>query len=225
MSDTRHALTDSGRDGAQCKIWTIQSSQAWQVLNKTGTLLATTDHQSDLWPEAYGWMRNQLIERLGHPSSEDNAPLWGWVRWGPRSARPDLRTLRWNWHPEGSYVLLECDLPERSLLHSDFMVWHSVLNGSFVPCSEKDEEDADRFLGPIRRKPGFGSVYEKAPQSIRNAIRKSWERIFDFEALCPDYWGPVAERSIQTCFWELSRDQVVSHKSFRSRLSKRRIAQ
>ena len=192
------------------RIWTIQTEEAWRVAKETGRLKATKDHQDTTWPEAYAWMREQMVTRI--------APLWGWTRWGPRKARPDLRKLRWNWAPEGDYVLIECDLPERSLLRSDFTTWHHVLNRWYVAVSEADDNAHAAIATGLGLKPGPGSLYERSPEDLRKIVRDSWLRIFDFDSLYPDYWGPISDRSTQACFWELRSDQVMSHKRFRAAL-------
>lgn len=192
------------------RIWTIQTKAAWDALNADGVLRARREHQSDDWPEAYDWMRDRVIERIGLPPLPDGAPLWGWYRWLNESQpRPDLRAIRHYWHPPGLYVLMECELPQESVVLSDFDAWHIVLNNSYVAISEDDDANYEAQLSRYRDCPD-----EEALAALRQKFYKSWERIIDMDALTEPHWHSEDKKSIQACFWQIERDQVRSAKLF-----------
>lgn len=97
------------------RIWSIQNIETWEVLMREGRLTAKPYHQSDNWPHAYDWMREKMCERLGRPSTSNAAPLWGWYQWCSISKRPDLRSLRHHWGPDGNHVMIECELPDNAV--------------------------------------------------------------------------------------------------------------
>jgi hypothetical protein len=200
------------------RIWTIQTKAAWDTLMTEGILRARAEHQSTDWPGAYAWMRDQMIRRIGLPPLPDAAPLWGWHRWlNKTQPRPDLRSIRHYWHPPGPYVLIECDLPCSAVVLSDFSAWHLVLNNRYVSVSEEDDEAYEAEMGRYRARPD-----DSALAALGERLHKSWERVIDMDALAEPYWHGDDKRSIQACFWQISRDQVRSAKRFNSIERRRR---
>ncbi|MEJ2375536.1 MAG: DUF3841 domain-containing protein [Pseudolabrys sp.] len=194
------------------RIWTIQNEAAWVFLQEGGCLLAKPHHQSDNWPEAYDWMRHQMIARIGPPPSPDAAPLWGWYHWlGEARKRPDLRAVRHYWNPPGRYVLLECELPDESVVLSDFDAWHIILNDSYLGVSDEEEEAYRATRAQYETQPS-----EELAEQLRHSFYKSWERVIDLEALTEPDWHAMEKKSIQACFWKLDLDQVKSIKLFTS---------
>jgi hypothetical protein len=77
-------------------IWTIQKRTAWEYLEEHGVLHARREHQDDSWLEAYAWIEQQFIKRVGPPPEEDVALLWGWYQChDAKKQRPDLRVFRY----------------------------------------------------------------------------------------------------------------------------------
>ncbi len=130
------------------RIWTIQDEAAWEYLNTHGVLQANTQHQSNDWPHAYGWMREQLIKRINQPSNENAALLWGWYQWCENSKRPDLRCVRHHWGYPGDYVMIECEIPNNDILVSDHDAWHITLNNGYLGL---DQDDCDDFYERLRK--------------------------------------------------------------------------
>jgi len=193
------------------QIWTIQNEAAWAYLRETGQLHASREHQAEEWPEAYEWIRSQLIRRVGPPPTNDAVPLWGWYQWQGRARmRPDLRTLRHHWGSAGNtYVLIECELPDDRVMLSDFEAWHVILNGRYL--SPTDEEEA-AYLADRKR-------YDQQPsealaENLRQRYYGSWERVIDIEALTEPDWHAMDNKSIQACFWEVRKEQVRYIKPF-----------
>jgi len=195
------------------RIWSIQSEKAWDYLNHHGTLKANAAHRSGEWPHAYDWMYDQLIQRIGPPAHNDIVPLWGWYQWaGENLRRPDLRSLRHHWGPNGDYIMIECEIPDNEILLSDHDAWHVPLGNSYLAFNEAEDNQFDKKLKQAGWKYG-----QPRPQSLLPEIHKSWERIFDLEALSGEYWGLMKDKSIQASFWDIRLDQVKSAKLFTSK--------
>lgn len=194
------------------RIWTIQTQAAWDALKSDGVLRARLEHQSSDWPDAYAWMRDQMIRRIGEPPLLDAAPLWGWHRWrNEGQPRPDLRSIRHYWHPPGPYVLIECDLPDNAVVLSDFDAWHLVLNNRYVSISEEDDDAYEFEARRYHAMPDEGAL-----AALRENFYKSWDRIIDMDALTEPYWHGDQKRSVQACFWQIEAAQVRSVRPFHS---------
>lgn len=194
------------------RIWTIQTAAAWADLNKHQYLQARRHHQSDLFPEVYGWMEAQVIRRVGPPPHPDAVPLWGWYQWdGAARSRPDLRVVRHGWGPPGDYVLLECELPDSAVVLSDFHAWNCILNSGYFESSA-DDEAAYLLLGERHD----AAPSEESAEALRTMLHRSWERVIDMDLLVEPDWFAMENKAIQGCFWQITRDQVMSCKTFRS---------
>lgn len=206
------------------RIWSIQSEQAWEHLKRYGCLMARRDHRAEDWSHAYDWMRDQLVRRIGAPPHDDVEPLWGWYQWGGKSKRPDLRFIRHHWGPEGNHVLIECELPDDSVLLSDHDAWHCVLNDGYLALDEQKDSAHDSLRRTYERKTShakLGTLAKRRLERLKRNRQESWELIFDLDALDNDYWGTMNSKSIQACFWKISLDHVKSCKPFTSRYPKR----
>lgn len=199
------------------RIWTIQNEAAWEYLICYGKLQAESQHQFDEWPHAYDWMRDQLIKRVGHPPRKDVAPLWGWFHWAnANKKRPDIRSLRHHWKPAGDYILIECDLSDNHVILSDFHAWNVILGGSYLGRSDEECDDFEKALAACGWKRG-----NPIPDKLKGWLYRSWERVIDMKELEEPYWHDMKKKSIQACFWEIRMDQILSHKSFTSKINHR----
>lgn len=191
------------------RIWTIQTQAAWESLQSHGVLQAAKEHQDESWPDAYAWITQQLIRRVGPPPDGDCVPLWGWYQCHSASKpRPDLRIFRHN-YPPGQYVLIELELPEPALMLSDFDAWHIALNGHYLPLSEDElaayQADRERYEADPN---------EALAEDLRRRYYASWERIIDMHLLTEPDWAAPENRSIQACFWLATLENVKSAKRF-----------
>jgi len=133
--------------------WTIQDLPAWEQAQVTKQLTGNPTFIHPDFKPAYDWMVAQMQVRLLPVTP--GYPIWLWT------TRPDLRES--GYAERGTpQVLLHCTLDPASVLLSDYMAWHHVLNEWTLTWEEAEEIDQ----------------------------QKSWERIFDLEALAkhPD-WG------------------------------------
>ncbi|WP_321393970.1 DUF3841 domain-containing protein [Emcibacter sp.] len=198
------------------RIWSIQSREAWEYLERHGELMAKRHHCSDSWPQAYDWMKAQLTRRIGPPPLENTEPLWGWYQWNnERQKRPDLRSVRHNWSPPGPYVMLECELPVHEVLLSDFGAWHFPLNDWHLALQEQEDERFSQALDHAYHRKDRAKL-----EILQREKEKSWEVIFDLQALDHEDWKLIPEKEIQACFWQIKVDKVKSVTKFTSRQSK-----
>lgn len=194
------------------RIWTIQNEAAWAYLEEHGCLQASRQHQSDYWPKAYEWIREQLIARVGPPLAPDAAPLWGWYQWnGTARKRPDLRSVRHNYNPPGRYVLIECVLPDEAVMLSDYEAWHIILNDGYVGVTERDCNAHYAALERCSARPD-----KREAERLWRRQYESWTRVIDMEVLKAPYYHAMKNKPIQACFWRLKRDQIRSAKPFLS---------
>ena len=197
-------------------LWTIQTIDAWEVLQKEKVL--RTDPAvskkfyedcpdiSKQFQDAYQWLIGQMEQRIG-PKPEPNAyPLWAWYQWyGTKKRRPDLRCC--SHLPSGHKgVRIEFEHPEESVLLSDFQLWSFVIGYFYLPLSEEDDEIfsaelSAQNLSPTETKPLPVAKYHRR-------IQKSWEKIFDLNWVNEYMTEPYCNKSIQATFWQLHIDQI-----------------
>lgn len=191
------------------KVWTIQTYPAWAHFQNTGVLRADAAFIEPTFLEAYRWLVKQMMRCLGPAPLAVAFPIWVWYQWGnAHKRRPDLRHAA---HlPRGECgVLLECECPIDSVLLSDFVLWHYVLNNWYLPTDEADEQAFD----------GHYSSPSVPAEERQQQKTDSWQRIFDLEWSDPkeEYAVRRDKKSIQGTLWELPLSQVQSAKLFVAR--------
>lgn len=169
-------------------LWTIQTEEAFAVLQRTGVL--RTDPERLLFGgefrAAYDWMAAQMCRRVGPPPVGVAYPVWAWYQWEGRRKRMDQR--RSGYAPRGTpMVQLTFEADPREFLRSDFDAWHLVLGRDYIADSERDWEQ-------FRAAGGDAST--------------SWDKIFDLTRHTPGWDCAPEERSIQATLWELKLSQV-----------------
>jgi len=196
-------------------LWTIQSKQAWESMETSGTLRGDSVKAEPSFFSAYEWMSRQMKLRIG-PSSDSTAnPLWAWYQWrGERQRKPDLRA---GGHLEKGAmgVRIEFEANERRVLLSDFDLWHYVLNYWFLPVSEAE---GDRFEAKLAAK-GLSFFKTKPLPNGRyhRVIEASWQHIFDLDFKPTDIAVPRKQKCVQACLWEIGLDQVSDVGEFKAR--------
>lgn len=186
------------------RLWTVRTWSHYQQAR--WPLRAGLRHVEPAMLPAYRWMAAQLRRRAGPPPAGVSLPLWAWAK------RPDLRESA---HLRRGVpgVLVELEVPARSVLLSDFERFHAVLNRHYL---ERSPEDDARFA---RRLEKAGCEAWPYPPALRREVEQSWLRVFRFgpRDRDPRSFGPLEEASVQAVFWELRREQVVSERRFRAR--------
>lgn len=196
------------------KIWSIQTLEAFDSLIDEGVLRAFKKHAMETssgggyeYPPEYEWMISQMEKRVGPAPKPGMTPLWAWAYYGPEKPRPDLRRLAWYWSDQNQdLVMIEAEIPDEKILVSDFDAFHAVMNKSYLPFNEMEDEKFDKK--------------SLSKDKLDQAIQSSWDRIFDKDQLCENYWGPKRQRTLQACFWELHIAEVVETKRFKCRTRK-----
>jgi hypothetical protein len=162
------------------RLWTIQTIEAWERCRSTGVLAADGRRVPFYYRDAYRWLRQQAKSRLADYSGRPF--VWAWSH-----PKPDLRCVA---HlPKGQQgVRIEFIVPADRILCSDFDAWHCVLNQGYLALSEEEDDAWDRSL----KAHGLEWQWQFLPPVERREMEKSWERIFDLEALNASSWtGPV----------------------------------
>lgn len=232
------------KKAALLKLWSIQSTDAWDELQSQGWVTGRPNFERD-WEEApshywgfrfaYGWMRSQMERRLGPAPVGCLHPMWAWARppYMTSKGAPDLRSMR----EEKAGVLLELEVDPKDALLSDHGSWHMVLNGSLLSLSEALDADADRRLQdlcsahgkPMKRSGALGPEHFALPAVIE-FLSLSWERVFDVAPLLPGEparmafppeadptWIGIDSVSVQACLWRIEASQVISSRTLRAR--------
>ncbi|MEP7287065.1 MAG: DUF3841 domain-containing protein [Chloroflexota bacterium] len=191
------------------KVWTIQTYPAWEQFQSTGVLLANVAFIEAYFLKAYHWLAQQMTLRLGPPPAGVDFPIWVWYRYdNADKPRPDLRHA--GLLPRGTRgVLLECECVSHSVLLSDFLAWHYVLNNQYLPTDERDEQVFEDRWPAASAQDG-----DCQQQKIM-----SWQRIFNLEGSDAeeDYALPSQYKTIQGTLWELRLSQVKTAKTFIAR--------
>jgi len=191
-------------------LWTIQDMAARERLQRKGVLRGDDRPVPAYYRHAYRWISDQMRPRLSPHHA--GFSLWGWYQWqGTKQCQPDLRA---SGHLAKGLlgVRIEVELPEASILLSDFNSWHCVLNRCYLSINEQEDESFVRELeraGVEQRWP--------YPEPFHLRVVSSWQRIFDLEAGDVKWWGPLSQRSIQATFWELTVPQIRRVHIFRAR--------
>lgn len=187
------------------RLWTILKQPAWEVLNQRGYLVC--DDEDLGMPEflpAYRWMMARMQERIGPPPPGAKLPLWAWQRYQGRRLKPIARRDQ---APRGVKLWrIEFHLPDEDVLLSDFMLWHVVLNGGYLPntCEEHDAYFAEYA-------PDGGLGFEPSAEWLarrQSVIEASWPRIFDIHWYRPYACASPKYHAIQACFWQLDMSQI-----------------
>jgi hypothetical protein len=187
------------------RLWTILGQPAWEVLNERGSLVCDDETLGDQeFLPAYRWMMSQMQDRIGPPPPGAQLPLWAWQRYDGRRLKPIARR---DWAPRGVKLWrVEFHVPDEQVLLSDFILWHFVLNGSFLP-NTRGEHDA--YFAEFDPDGGLGFQPTKDWLARKDAvIEASWSGIFDLDWYRPYVNSPPHQQRIQACFWRLDQHQI-----------------
>ena len=200
-------------------LWTIQSIAAWKILQREKVLFADQRYSLDLCLDAYRWLVKQMERRIGPRPENTSLPLWAWYQWGDvKRRKPDLR---FSAHlPKGQRgVRIEFEQSDKGVLLSDFVLWHYVLNYSYLPRTIADDEafDAEFDAELSKHNLSFFETKHLPVRAYHQRIEKSWEHIFDLDWFAEDITHPVDKKSIQATFWQLHFDQIRDVQFFTAR--------
>lgn len=181
------------------RIWTVQTRDVLDTLEKEGTVRSNGICCDDSFREAYAWMTGKLASECGPAPEGVTLPIWGWIRYHgkPFGIReyPD--------NIDGK-VLIEADVPDEVTLASDFEEWHCVLNGfpheSCPAAVERWEKWIDERIGHN----------DPMPDDVRNLTEQSWDGIFHADG-----------DTVQAVFWELRKEWIVRATPLRQTLARK----
>ncbi len=107
------------------KLWTIQTIDAWNVLQRTGVLRTDPKTIDDDMISAYRWMVARMRERLGRSPEGCQLPIWAWYQRMYENAVGQLTNLKGILRTADE--LLSQDKRLRSLMSN----WGQVIRLSF----------------------------------------------------------------------------------------------
>lgn len=193
-------------------LYSILLKEAYEILQSEGSLFYR-DHwvddpdDKDFWRTPFRWLSGEMRKQIGPPPEGVTYPLWAWYQWdGAKKRRPDLRHNCFVRKGEVAYRV-EFEIDDKDVVLSNFDSWHCVLNDSYLPISEADDEAFDSYL---KERDAYRYARGKGcPEDIRQQIEESWQRVFDLSLVDDDYMHyPLDKKAIQATFWTLSLDQV-----------------
>lgn len=185
------------------RLWTIQKENAYKQVLEDGSY--SCDSRLSVmgrdYKECYDWMASQMKKRVGPPPDGIEYPIWAWYKWEGKHHKPDLRMERWNNGYKGDiFACIELEVPEKSILLSDFDAWSIILLNGFVSDTEKEQKE-------------LTALYEVS-QDKKHFKQCNWERAFDISPFENDW--TLRGDSIQATFWEIKREYIVDVSLFES---------
>lgn len=201
-----------GRAGTgTVRLWTVQTPDIWERLQREGELDSDPDWVCPEYRSAFDWMRNQMARRV--PGYTGRYPWWAFaqpkpsLRQGGFPGRRGAGLLR---------VRLELAVPAEQVLLSNFDAWNAVLNHRLLSLSEAESDAWDAEL----EMSGYDRT-QPLPESWETELQRTWERIFDLEALATSEryrdWITRVVNRVQATFERLERAQVVAVTEFMPR--------
>ena len=190
--------------GTDITLYTIQTLAAWQHFQGIGRIKADGRRVWHCFRPAYRWMIDQLIKKVpGYPGVY---PVWAWY-----GHKPDLRSSG-HLNTGAAGVRITFTINSQLVLLSDFQAWHFVLNRSYFPT---DEHDDDRYL---QSRTNSSLWFNDMPSAEQQLVVKSWNRIFDLRLINGDktnYIGPVDR--IQACLASVPLQNILKIDHFTAR--------
>lgn len=179
-------------------LWTIQNKNAWEEAEQKGVLKVNEAYAWEYFHQPYRWLVGQMERRI--QDYEGGYPVWAW----PNDEKPDLRRAGLL-EPGAPGVRIGFNANPKDVLLSDLDAWHSVLSGHYLDITKYDT------------KYGYHSVWNGTDedQARTGDIIKSWERIFDLEAL--KQHDDNGEQTLQATIGSVALNQVISVKYFTAR--------
>ena len=219
------------------RLWTVQPVAAARTLEGGETYVSKPDFEehwcqdsdSDWgFQQAYAWMVERMIERIGPPPPGVEYPVWAWARppFATRSGAPDLRRMRESGEPQ---ALIELLVDQCETLISDHGSWHFVLNGYPLGLSEAESDLIQRRLCAIaERSDGIPRAdFQLLPGDFSNPevlaeLGRGWNRIFEVGKILPGIpvqmaytdpsdsdWIGSDDIAAQACLWIIDPVQFV----------------
>ena len=135
--------------------------------------------------------------------------LWVWLQCESKKRPAPTMSPSEIQDGEEQAVMLELNVPDDTVLLSDFMLWHLPLNNGAI-CSKHESKE-----------------YEKcSPENQKDRMLTTWERIFDLDMRDPYLTMTRRKnRSIQGTIWLLRKEWLIATHIFNLHSEIKRIAQ
>ncbi len=181
------------------KLITFQTTEAFNVLQKNGILIADTSNiDLQKYGIPYDWMISEMKERGISPQNNERYPLWAWAKCGASIGPKRRKNTN---HIIQDTVKITFEKPDHEVLLSDYMAYAFILSGHIVP---KDKKEYTHFLTRMQQ-------LDVAPEDLKNFVRhqainpripvaeikKSWSRIFDLRSYVH-----------QACVWNIKTKEI-----------------
>jgi hypothetical protein len=172
------------------KLYTIHPVVVLETLERETCLRGKASLADEDFFDAYHWLMLQMSKRI--PDYRGGTPLFAWVE------KPPFNEYREYVPAGGLGVCLEINIPRERILLSDFHLWHCVLNNWHLGLTNKEEERWER---------------NRSTKQHRQAMKKSWDRIFDL-SLTSSSQGFGVKNPVQATFEYFRFNEVVSVEYF-----------
>lgn len=174
------------------RLWSFQSMDACELLEKSGTLQVTWRFTPINWRPTYEWMAREMASRgIG---IEGHAPVWAWHSCeGQQQTPPTLGTAR-NLLTDKQILdgvcVIEFDAPENMCLLSSYNRFNDLLDAyleqGFLP---NREEYLDMFdIWPLRADDNI--------QAALPRLEKDWVEDIRHLDMKPDRWDYDWSKSV-----------------------------
>lgn len=198
------------------KIWSIQNRRSLISLRKNGYIRCNEDkcgmlifyskgekHIDNQSKKAYDWLVEKMKDKIGTPPEGVKYPIWGWYNYTGSSDSIVENYVKDSWGRIGRnrrrQVAYELELPKERVCLTDYDDWHFPLNNWYLGESTNEKEWESEF----------DWVESLGPNEKEEEIRKSWDKIFDWETKRNN---DCHRRGLytQATFWEIRKEDIVN---------------
>lgn len=119
-------------------VYSYQGQDALSSLEENGFLSGNAKYieENGDWPDAYRWMRDQMVDRITDFSGD--YPVWAWIK---RPSTKNAPRIAARGLTEPFRIIAK--VPLKRVLLSDYHAWHGPLNDSPVARTEQEFEQYD----------------------------------------------------------------------------------
>lgn len=181
-------------------LWTRQDQRFLDVIKKEKVFYSKKEYieekhdtLSAYYLPLYDWFVEEAEKRVSRPPGAQY-PIWCSIS--------DAYMLR---GAQGN-VLIELSVDKERVLYFNSGKWDLVLNHTYIPKDDKDQEDFSKELKDLGIKNSFsfmGDYYQKFYPGLVKKIKDSWQRIFDVDLEHSDIF------SIQANIWEIRPEDIL----------------
>ncbi|MEX0877731.1 MAG: DUF3841 domain-containing protein [Candidatus Spechtbacterales bacterium] len=199
---------------------TVQHVRDWEELQRVGILrrnevdfpgrFSVKGELLDLYlgktQLAYAFMVNQMRKRIAGCSVQ--YPIWAWYKHLSLSNLTTSPIHSWLYKGEG--ISIEFKISRDKVLLSDLQPWSKVLSNDYIALDSEEYSEFKKREKKYKNDPVLG-------KEIEAEIVKSWERVFDLEAIETSDYHTYGGVYVQACVEEIRKEQVVLVESLQPR--------